>query len=111
MPYRGADDEAVGPLPLVEGQPLLLLQGEHDDGQSEDESFSRTGEGNANHVPAWKTEHIKTMSTAVLMYTAKYFTSLLFQFIFGVALVFLFFCTVHDSFEVNQVPSIWVLLV
>lgn len=52
MSYRGADDEAVGPLPLVERQPLLLLQGEHDDGQSEDQSFSRTGEGYANHVPA-----------------------------------------------------------
>lgn len=60
MSYWGADDEAVWPLPLVEGQPLLLLQGEHDDGQGEDKSFSRTGEGDANHVPAWKTEHIKT---------------------------------------------------
>lgn len=52
MSYGGTDDEAVGPLLLVEGQPLLLLQREHDDGQSEDKSLSRTGEGNANHVSA-----------------------------------------------------------
>lgn len=52
MSYRGADYETVGPLPLVERQPLLLLQGEHDDGQSEDQSFSRTGEGYANHISA-----------------------------------------------------------
>lgn len=59
MSYRGTDDEAVGPLPLVEGQPLLLLQREHDDGQSEDKSLARAGEGNANHVSAWKTEKKK----------------------------------------------------
>lgn len=52
MSYRGADDETVGPLPLAERQPLLLLQGEHDDRQSEDQSFSGTGEGYANHVSA-----------------------------------------------------------
>lgn len=54
MSYWGTDDEAIGPLPLVEGQSLLLLQREHDDGQSEDKGLSRTCEGDANHVSAWK---------------------------------------------------------
>lgn len=53
--YRWAYDEAIRPLSLVEGQPLLLLQTEHDDGQTEDQRLPRASERNANHVSARKT--------------------------------------------------------
>lgn len=55
MAYWGTDDESIWSLSLKERQPLLLLQGKHDDGQSEDQSLSRTSEGYANHVSTWQT--------------------------------------------------------
>lgn len=55
MSYWGTDDESIWSLSLKEGQPFLLLQGKHDDGQSEDQSLTRTSEGYADHVPTWQT--------------------------------------------------------
>ena len=58
--YWWTDDESIGPLPLAEGQPFLLLQAEHDDGESEHQGLSRASEGNANQVSTCQTigEHI-----------------------------------------------------
>lgn len=59
MSYWGTNDKSIRPLSLKERQPFLLLQGKHDDGQSEDQRLSRTGEGYANHVSTWQTTNNK----------------------------------------------------
>ena len=40
---RWADDEAVGSFVGDERQPGLLLEGEHDQGKDEDQSFATSG--------------------------------------------------------------------
>ena len=50
MTYTGTDYEPIRPLPLPEGKLVLLLEGEHDDGQREDKCLPRASERYANHV-------------------------------------------------------------
>lgn len=52
----GTEDDADGTFAADEGELGFFFEGEHYDGETEGESFTRAGEGNADHVAAGQTE-------------------------------------------------------
>lgn len=74
MSYWRTDDESIWSLLLKERQPFLLLQGKHDDGQSEDQSLSRASEGDANHVPTRQTTENSNNTFTCYTYTVHIYT-------------------------------------
>lgn len=97
LSYWGTDDESIWSLSLKERQPLLLLQGKHDDGQSEDQSLSRTGEGDSNHVPTWQT----TRQTHVNSWTVFTYLNMTYFTVCCVSRM-----SVHCTYTVG-IPWIW----